>query len=553
MVASYDREDLLNTFIDGLYVNHVKPSFLPKGFVLRSGTISFRIQSMKSFYLTTAIDYANGSPHLGHAYEKVLADAIARTKRLQGSSVKFVTGLDEHGQKVQQGAETEGIAPLERCDRIADEFQSMLELLSISNDDYIRTTEQRHKQVVAGLLQDLYDRGEIYQAEYQGFYSTRAEQFLQEKDQVDGKWPEIFGEVTRITEKNYFFKLSKYQGWLLSHLEENPGFIEPAHRQNQVLEFLKEPLNDLCISRPKERLSWGIPLPFDEGFVTYVWFDALVNYVTAAGYGDESFEQFWPADLHVIGKDILAPPHAVYWPIMLKASNLDLPNQILAHGWWTSSGEKMSKSTGETVDPLSLAERFEPDVFRYFVLREMTVGNDAEFSLERFESRYRADLGNDLGNLLSRLLHMTATYAGGVAPEAILNEEPEQTIKSLWTMTEEQTLSYFSSYQFNQGLEKTFSFIRGINKYADERKPWKLAKSDIPEDRLALQTCLAVMIESLRLASCLLAPVMPSVHGKINERLGMDSCTSWKEDLIWDHRLEGRKLREKIILFPRDT
>ena len=250
--------------------------------------------NMKNFYLTTAIDYANGSPHLGHAYEKILADVIARTKRLSGLETRFVTGLDEHGQKVQQGADAEGIEPQERCDRIAQEFKDVLAKLDISHDDYIRTTEQRHKKVVSELLQNLFDAGDIYQDEYEGFYSTRAEQFLQEKDKVDGEWPEIFGEVTRITEKNYFFKLSKYQDWLVEHIERTEGFIQPEFRKSQVLEFLKEPLNDLCISRPAERLSWGIPLPFDPGYVTYVWFDALVNYVTAAGYGTDNFAYYWP-------------------------------------------------------------------------------------------------------------------------------------------------------------------------------------------------------------------------------------------------------------------
>ena len=337
---------------------------------------------MKKFFLTTAIDYANGSPHLGHAYEKVLTDVVARTMRLEGREVHFLTGLDEHGQKVQQGAKEEGIPPQERCDRIADEFQDMLSKLEISNDDYIRTTETRHQKVVGRILQLLFDKGEIYKAEYQGFYSTRAEQFLQEKDKVDGEWPEIFGEVTEITETNYFFKLSKYQNWLVEHIKTKPEFILPAYRQSQVLEFLKEPLNDLCISLPKDRLSWGIPLPFDEDFVTYVWFDALVNYYSAVSSSDYHSEDYWPADLHVIGKDILTPPHAVYWPIMLQASELALPKSILAHGWWTTSGEKMSKSTGETVDPLSLIDRYGTDAFRYFVIREMTVGQDAEFSLD---------------------------------------------------------------------------------------------------------------------------------------------------------------------------
>lgn len=506
---------------------------------------------MKSYYLTTAIDYANGSPHLGHAYEKILADVISRTKKAMGQTTHFVTGLDEHGQKVQQGAEKEGVEPQLRCDRIAEEFKNLLRKLNISNDDYIRTTESRHKKVVSSLLQDLFDRGEIYQAEYSGFYSMRAEQFLQEKDKVDGEWPEIFGEVTEITEKNYFFKLGKYKEWLLQFLEGNPDFILPAHRQNQVMEFLKEPLNDLCISRPKERLSWGIPLPFDQEYVTYVWFDALVNYVTAAGFDEETFSSFWPADLHVIGKDILAPPHAVYWPIMLKACNLELPRQILAHGWWTSSGAKMSKSTGETVDPLELVSEYGPDVFRYFVMREMKVGQDAEFSLERFESRYRADLGNDLGNLVSRLLHMCSSYFEGVVPETFNLSDPENVLMSKWQETKEKSMGLFGDFQFSQGLEELSGFIRSINKYADERVPWKLAKSVEVIDQENLKTCISTMVEALRLANSLLVAVMPEVHTRINERLGLAPSEDWAKDLNWDNRLNGKQLKDKVILFPR--
>jgi len=509
------------------------------------------LRKMKSYYLTTAIDYANGSPHLGHAYEKVLADVIIRTKQAMGKETRFVTGLDEHGQKVQQGAEKEGILPQDRCDRIAQEFLDMLEGLNIANDDYIRTTEARHKKVVSELLQDLFDRGEIYQAEYKGFYSMRAEQFLQEKDKVNGEWPEIFGEVTEITEKNYFFKLSKYQDWLITFLNENQNFILPSHRQSQVMEFLKEPLNDLCISRPKERLSWGIPLPFDQEYVTYVWFDALVNYISAAGYGDETFTKYWPADLHVIGKDILAPPHAVYWPIMLKASNIEPPKQILAHGWWTSSGAKMSKSTGESVDPLELVEEYGADIFRFFVMREMKVGQDAEFSLERFESRYRADLGNDLGNLVSRLLHMCGNYFDSIVPEQQIEELPETKLKEKWEETKKHSLMHFDEFQFSQGLEQVSEFIRAINKYADERLPWKLAKSSEDKDQMDLQTCISTMVEALRLANSLLVAVMPEIHAKINDRLNLGPTKLWETDLNWDNRLNGQQLKEKIILFPR--
>ena len=506
---------------------------------------------MKNFYITTAIDYANGSPHLGHAYEKILADVIARVKRLSGVQTHFVTGLDEHGQKVQQGADAEGIEPQQRCDRIADEFKEVLTKLDISHDDYIRTTEDRHKKVVSELLQNLFDAGDIYQAEYEGFYSTRAEQFLQEKDKVDGEWPEIFGEVTRITEKNYFFKLSKYQDWLIKHINQTDGFIHPEFRKSQVLEFLKEPLNDLCISRPVERLSWGIPLPFDPQYVTYVWFDALVNYVSAARYGEEDFSEYWPADVHVIGKDILAPPHAVYWPIMLQACNLALPKQILAHGWWTTSGAKMSKSTGETVSPLALVDQYGADAFRFFVMREMTVGQDAEFSLERFSSRYKGELGNDLGNLVSRLVHMCHQYFDGNAPAQELSEDLEKGLQSKWGEVSAKVLEFYDTFQFHLALEEAIGFVRAINKYADERVPWKLAKSSDAADQRNLQNCLSNMVEALRLANSLLVAVMPEIHSKINERLGLPPCKSWQSDLSWDNRLNGKTIKEKIILFPR--
>jgi len=507
---------------------------------------------MKRFYLTTAIDYANGSPHLGHAYEKVLADVVARYQRLIGKEAFFLTGLDEHGQKVQAGARSEGVEPQERCDRIAEEFLALLDKLSISNDDYVRTTENRHKRVVGKILQTLFDKGEIYKGLYKGYYSSRAEQFLQEKDKVDGKWPDIFGDVVEIVEDNYFFKLGKYQDWLRGFLEKNEGFIYPEFRRNQVLEFLKEPLNDLCISRPKDRLEWGIPLPFDEGFVTYVWFDALVNYVSAVGYGEEGFDLFWPADLHVIGKDILAPPHAVYWPIMLEASDLPLPKCLLVHGWWMTSGQKMSKSTGETVDPLDLIEHRGADAFRYFVMREMTVGQDADFSLERFEIRYQSDLGNDLGNLLNRILNMTSRYCDGKVPKALEEGSSEADLKALWGDALVAVPELFQSYKFNQALDQTFAFVRGINRYAEERAPWKLAKSDDPKDKALLDTTLSFMAESLRLAVVLLGPVMPETNARVGELLGFPNTESWDEDLIWDHRLNGNRIGERTILFPRE-
>jgi methionyl-tRNA synthetase len=506
----------------------------------------------KKFYITTAIDYANGSPHLGHAYEKVLTDIVARFRRLMGDEVQFVTGLDEHGQKVQMAAEKQGIPPIEICDRLAAEFQNLCQRLNISNDDYIRTTQDRHKKVVQEILQKLYDKGEIYKADYNGFYSVRQEQFVTEKEKVDGKWPEIYGEVVEVTESNYFFKLAQYQDWLIDTIQGNESMIYPRFRSADVLQFLKkEPLNDLCISRPKERLEWGIELPFDSGFVTYVWFDALTNYITAAGYGTDEFEKHWPADYHVIGKDILVPPHAIYWPIMLKALDIELPKSFLVHGWWLSSGAKMSKSTGEVVNPLDLIEQFGTDAFRYFVTREMNVGQDSEFSLDLFMSRYNSDLANDLGNLVSRLLNMGGRYTEGKVPVASIDEAPEQALKSLWAQTEAELLPLFEGFQFHKALDRIFTFVSGINKYAETRAPWKLAKSEAPEDQAKLHTSLAYMAEALRLSVVMLTPVMPEISEKIRGLIGAKSFDRIEGQLVWGNTLEGCAIGEKAILFPR--
>ena len=505
----------------------------------------------KKFYITTAIDYANGSPHLGHAYEKVLTDIIARFRRLMGDKVKFLTGLDEHGQKVQMSAEQAGVPPIEVCDRLAAEFKGLCSALNISNDDYIRTTQDRHKAVVREILQKLYDKGEIYKADYNGYYSVRQEQFVTEKEKVDGKWPEIFGEVTEVTESNYFFKLSQYQDWLVDTIKTKEHMIYPRFRSADVLQFLKEPLNDLCISRPKERLEWGIELPFDQDFVTYVWFDALTNYITAAGYGTNEFDQQWPADYHVIGKDILVPPHAVYWPIMLKALGIDLPKHFLVHGWWLSSGNKMSKSSGDVVNPLDLIEQFGADAFRYFVTREMNVGQDSEFSLDLFMSRYNSDLANDLGNLVSRLLNMGQRYAEGKVPTVEVEGAPEKELKALWKDTSKELVSLFENFQFHKALERIFTFVSAINRYAETRAPWKLAKSEEAADQAALRTSLATMAEALRLAVVMLTPVMPQISDKIRGLVGAESFDHLEGQLEWGSKLEGKALGEKAILFPR--
>lgn len=506
----------------------------------------------KQFYITTAIDYANGSPHIGHAYEKVLTDVIARHRRLKGEAVYFLTGLDEHGQKVQMKSREEGVDPQTYCDQIAEKFQALCQTLNVSNDDFIRTTQTRHKDVVRKILQDLFDRGEIYKADYQGYYSKRQEQFLQEKDKVDGEWPEIFGEVEEFAEPAYFFKLSQYQPWLIDFLKQNEDFIFPRFRQKQVLEFLKEPLNDLCISRPKERLEWGIPLPFDEDFVCYVWFDALTNYISAVGYGQPGFEEKWPADFHVIGKDILVPPHAVYWPIMLHAAKIPLPKSLLVHGWWNISGAKMSKTLGNVIDPFQLAEQVGPDAVRYFFIREMNVGQDSDFSADLLLSRYKDDLGNDLGNLVSRKLNMATRYAEGKVPAATIDEEPEQELRKVWADNGAKAIEYYEGFQFHRGLETAWVFIRACNRYLEIRQPWKLAKSEDATDQQRVLTSLAYTAEALRLAATLLAPVMPDISAKILNLIGADPLETYAGNLDFDlSRLEGRALGEKTILFPR--
>ena len=502
---------------------------------------------MKSFYITTAIDYVNGQPHLGHAYEKVLTDVIARFRRQMGDKVYFLTGSDEHGQKVQASARKEGIPPQQYVDKIAAQFRSLYDRLNISYDDFIRTTETRHKDGVRAILQKLFDQGEIYQAEYRGFYSTRQEQFLQEKDRLpDGSWPEIFGEVTEIVEKNYFFRLRKYQDWLIEHLRTHEDFIFPRYRHKQVLEFLKEPLNDLCISRPKERLEWGIPLPFDENYVTYVWFDALLNYYTAV-----ADKGLWPADFNVIGKDILVPPHAVYWPIMLHASGLPPPKALLVHGWWLQSGAKMSKSTGEAVSPLAIVDQFGVDAFRYFLIREMNVGQDSEFTVEQFMVRYNSELANNLGNLVNRTLNMTTRFSGGVLPAAEVIEDPERELHELWTKTRDEIVPLCEGFQFHTALERGMAFVTATNAYIEKRAPWKLGKSADPKDQSLLRTSLATMAESLRLAVALMQHVTPATTAKINEVLGYTPGNTWRDELVWGTKLNGAKVATALVLFPR--
>lgn len=505
----------------------------------------------KTFYITTAIDYANGRPHLGHAYEKVLTDVVARSRRLMGDDVHFLTGIDEHGQKVVQTAEAQGKTAQELTNEVAPAFVELCETLNISNDDFIRTTEERHTKVVGLILQDLFDRGEIYKDAYKGYYSTRQEQFVLEKERnEDGSWPEIYGKVEEIEETNYFFRLSKYQDWLIGFLKENE-FVFPYYRQKQVLEFLKDPINDLCISRPVDRLDWGIRLPFDQDYVTYVWFDALINYITGAGYGTDDFEKKWPCDFHVIGKDILVPAHAVYWPIMLKAIGVEPPKSLLVHGWWHIGGSKMSKSSGVTIDPLEFAEKFGAEALRYYLIREMSIGQDSDFTEESFLMRYNGDLSKNLGNLVSRVLNMAGKNAPNGLAAATIDEGPEQTLKKAWANASGEIGKAYEGFQFHKAMDLLFEFCNEMNRYLEARQPWMLAKSEEAKDQEILQTSLTLVAEGLRLTAVYLKPVMPGMSDRISGLLGQAPVKLWEGELEWSTRLEGTVLGEKTILFPR--
>ena len=503
------------------------------------------------FYITTAIDYVNGNPHLGHAYEKVLTDVLARYHRRHGDEVFFLTGLDEHGIKVQQSAQKQGRDPQEFCDEMAAKFEALYRQLNVSFDDFVRTTQPRHKEVVQRILQKLYDQGEIYKGIYKGFYSPRQEQFLTEKDRdANGRFPEIFGEVIELEEDVYYFRLAKHQDWLVEHLKQNPDWIFPNFRTKEVLGALENPIPDLCISRPKSRLAWGIPLPFDQEQVTYVWFDALINYISVIGYDGEKVSDWWPGT-NVIGKDILVPAHAVYWPIMLKALNLPLPGQLLVHGWWTQNKEKMSKSTGNAVDPLSLIATYGVDAFRYFVMREMAIGYDADFSSEQFHLRYQSELGNTLGNLVNRAVSMVARYRDGEIPAiggAALTAS-EQGLRADVLAAVKSFCENMDKIQVHIALMELWKGIIRVNQYADENAPWKLAKDPANGERLN------VVLEELAAAIYLLAGeiacILPATGDKMLQQLGNLPPLAVNENATWPAIPANTKVGKAEPLFPR--
>jgi len=494
---------------------------------------------MKTFYLTTPIYYVNDKPHIGHAYTTILADVLTRFHRNSGEDVFFLTGLDEHGQKVQQAAEKHGVDPQKHCNEMAPRFLKLWENLHIQNDDFIRTTEKRHVDVVQHILQKVYDKGDIYEDEYEGLYSVSEERFITKKEADSGE----FRDIKELKEKNYFFKMSNYQQALIDHIKNNSDFIQPKHRKNEVLGFLKQPLEDLCISRPKSRLGWGIELPFDSDYVTYVWFDALINYITAPGYNvnEDNFNKYWPANYHLIGKDILTT-HSVYWPTMLMSANIPLPQAIFAHGWWLIGESKMSKSLGNVVDPLGLIEEYGVDSVRYYLMREMVLGQDASFTIESFIKRYNSDLANDFGNLLSRISNLLKKFFDSRIPQDEDDSAEGLDVKSKAVETVAIVWEKIEVMRVNEAIEIILQFVRSINKYIETKAPWKLAKEE-PE---IAGKVLFTAAEALRVSAILLSPIMPNRTQTVLETLG-----ATESGLDWGGLTSGIEIKLHDPLFPR--
>ncbi len=518
----------------------------------------------KPFYITTAIDYVNGQPHLGHAYEKILTDVIARARRSLGEPVFFLTGLDEHGQKVQQAAIRENKAPQTYCDELAADWKAFAGTLSLTNDDFVRTTESRHKQTVQAILAKLHAAGHFYQSEYRGFYSQKEETFLTEKDrQPDGKFDPSYGEVVELVENNYYFKLKDHQQWLIDYIEAYPEFIQPDYRRNEVLGFLKNnTLEDLCITRPAARLNWGIPLPFDPAYVTYVWFDALVNYISVpAALGDPTLATalpdlkletqnsklaLWPADAHVIGKDILKF-HAVYWPIMLKAMGLPLPKQLLVHGWWQKDGAKISKSTGNIVEPLKVIAEWGVDAFRYYVVRELSIGPDGNWTDDGFKVRYDSELANGLGNLLNRSLSMLKKYRNGIVPAPSAFQKDGTALVDVDDIPRIE--ADLRAHQLQDALVKIWNIVTRANQYIQRTEPFKMAK--VPEKAAELDAVLYNLVETCRVLAVLLWPFIPGTSEKIYAQLGLKDSPAKLSEAKWGKLEAQHAIGEPAALFPR--
>jgi methionyl-tRNA synthetase len=500
-----------------------------------------------SYYVTTPIYYVNDVPHIGHAYTTVAADVLVRYKRLKGFNVFFLTGSDEHGQKVEKAAQTNGETPLELADRVVKRFQSLWQKLGISNNDFIRTTQERHKQGVTHIFKQLMDSGDIYLGEYEDWYCTPCETFWTETQVAEGKCPDCNRPVEKLKEESYFFKMSAYGERLMAHIEANPDFIQPKNRRNEIISFIKEGLRDLSVSRTS--FSWGIPVPGNERHVIYVWFDALTNYITALGYPTQpdTFNTFWPVDVHLIGKDILRF-HTVYWPTFLMAAGLPIPKKVFAHGWWTVEGQKMSKSLQNVVEPNMLIDKYGVDVVRYFLMREVPFGLDGDFSHASLINRINSDLANDLGNLLSRSTAMLVKYFDGTLPAVGPLSELDNALKAKAEGMVTAVDTCMDELAFSKALQAIWDTISAGNKYIDDTAPWTMAKD--PAQREQLATVMYCLLEMQRLVHILISPFMPETSRKALDSLGWDREPS-EDQLLWGQLKAGTAIHKAEALFPR--